>query len=46
MNEKCFMNLKITKMKEKTLTTLKFEGENLTGIYYWQLFYLMKEVKE
>jgi len=34
------------KSKGQALTTLEFAEESLTGIYYGQLFYLVKEVKE
>jgi len=38
----------LEKMKSKgqALTVLEFPEESLTGIYYGQLFYLIKEVKE
>jgi len=36
----------IMKSKGQALTTLEFPEESLTGIYYGQLFYLVKEVKE
>ena len=38
--------LKEMKKKEKSLSTMKFEDNNLTGIYYGQLFHLINDVKK
>ncbi len=36
----------LSEMKNTTLSTIAFSDENLTGIYYGQLYHLMKNVKE
>lgn len=36
----------LVKMKETSLNILEFKEEDLTGIYYGQLFYLLKDVKK
>lgn len=36
----------LSEMKNTTLSTSTFDDENLTGIYYGQLYHLMKNVKD
>lgn len=36
----------LSEMKNTTLSTITFDDENLTGIYYGQLYHLMKNVKD